>query len=58
MSVYVNGRIYPSNTPVLCAEDQGFLLGLSVFETTLVEDGHVYFLSEHLERPVSSELIS
>jgi len=50
MSVFVNGRIHPSNTPVLCAEDQGFLLGLSVFETTLVEGGHVYFLSEHLER--------
>jgi branched-chain amino acid aminotransferase len=50
MSVYVNGRIHPSNTPVLCAEDQGFLLGLSVFETTLVEDGHVYFLNEHLGR--------
>jgi branched-chain amino acid aminotransferase len=50
MSVYVNGRIAPSNTPVVCAEDQGFLLGLSVFETVLVEDGHVHFLGEHLDR--------
>ena len=48
--VWARGAVQPAFTPVVAAEDQGFLLGLAVFETLLVESGHAYFEREHLER--------
>ena len=48
--VYVDGRLHPAGTPVIAAEDQGFLLGLAVFETLLVEEGTTSFLDDHLAR--------
>jgi branched-chain amino acid aminotransferase len=48
--VYANGAVHPAGTPVLAAEDQGFLLGLSVYDTLLVEEGCIYFLEDHLAR--------
>lgn len=48
--VVVDGRLHAPGTPVLAAEDQGFALGLAAFETVLVEDGHAYFLADHLAR--------
>ncbi len=51
--VFANGRMYAAGEPVISAEDQGFLLGLSVFDTLLYEEGCIYFLEEHLERLAS-----
>jgi len=47
---YVNGRIVPVTELVLRADDAGFQLGLSVFDTVLFENGCFYFLEQHLER--------
>ena len=48
--VFVDGCIQPAGAPAIPAEDTGFLLGLAVFETLLVDDGHAFFLDEHLAR--------
>ena len=48
--VWANGAIVPGDRPVISAEDQGFLLGLSVFDTVLYEDGCLYFVEDHLAR--------
>lgn len=48
--VFAGGRVQPAQAPVLRAGDEGFLLGLAVFETVLVEDGHPFFLEDHLAR--------
>jgi len=48
--VYADGRIVPAGTPVVCGEDLGFLLGLSVYDTLLYADGCIYFVAEHVER--------
>lgn len=48
--IFVNGEVHPASTAVVSAEDEGFLLGLAVFETMLVEGGHIGFFDEHLER--------
>jgi branched-chain amino acid aminotransferase len=48
--VVVDGVLHAAGTPVLPAEDRGFLLGMAVYETVLVQDGHVPFLAEHLAR--------
>ncbi|MEW6074628.1 MAG: aminotransferase class IV [Planctomycetota bacterium] len=48
--VWANGRLTSASEPVLLAGDEGFLLGLSVFDTVLLEEGHLYFLAEHLAR--------
>jgi len=48
--VWADGRLRAPGTPVVSAEDQGFLLGLSVFDSLLLEDGCLYFLEEHLAR--------
>lgn len=48
--VWANGRLHPAGTPVIEAEDQGFLLGLAVFDTVLREHGCLLFVEEHLRR--------
>ena len=48
--VWANGQVHPAGTPVLSAEDQGFLQGLSVFDSVLFEGGCLYFLEQHVAR--------
>ncbi len=48
--VFANGGLHPGDEPVLSAYDEGFLLGLSVFDTALFEDGCLYFLEDHVAR--------
>ena len=48
--VFANGRVHEGGDLVLSANDEGFLLGLSVFDTVLLEDGCLYFLEDHVER--------
>ena len=50
LPVYANGRIHAGDEPVLSAYDEGFLLGLSVFDTVLLEDGCLFFLDDHIGR--------
>jgi len=47
---FVNGALHAAGTGVIANDDDGFHLGLSVFETVACEDGRVPFLDEHLER--------
>ncbi len=47
---FVNGRIVPTSEPTLCADDAGFQLGLSVFDTVLYEHGCFYFIEQHFAR--------
>lgn len=48
--VWANGEIHGRADRVLSANDEGFLLGLSVFDTVLLEDGVLYFLEDHIAR--------
>ena len=48
--VWADGRLHPPGTPVISAEDQGFLLGLSVFDSLVFQDECFYFAEAHLER--------
>ena len=50
LPAWVDGRLVPHGEPALRADDQGFTLGLAVFETLLAEDGCRYFEAEHLDR--------
>ena len=47
---WVDGRVVAPGEPALPADDAGLLLGLSVFDTLLFEDGWRYFEREHLAR--------
>ena len=47
---WVDGRIIPAGEPALSADDQGFQLGLAVFDTLIQERGCRYFEEDHLER--------
>ncbi|HVS09780.1 MAG TPA: aminotransferase class IV [Planctomycetota bacterium] len=47
---WVDGRLVAPGEPALAADDAGFLLGLSVFDTLLLEGGWRYFEREHLAR--------
>ena len=46
----LDGRLVPSNEPLLRPDDAGVTRGDGVFETTLVVDGQVRDLDEHLAR--------
>lgn len=50
LPAWVDGRLVAPGEPAIPADDQGFLLGLAVYETFLAEDGRLYFLARHLER--------
>ena len=47
---WVDGRILPAESPGIAPGDEGFLLGLGIFETLAVESGIPLFLEEHLAR--------
>ena len=46
----MDGRVRPISEPVIRADDAGFQLGLSVFDTVLFEQGCFYFIEHHLAR--------
>ena len=48
--VFVDGRVHRDGRASISPEDLGFLLGLSVFDTLLHEDGCIYFVDEHVAR--------
>ena len=48
---FAGGELVTPDTPVLRADDPGFTLGMSVFDTVLYEDGCFYFLEDHLALP-------
>jgi len=47
---WVDGRLVAAGEPAIAADDAGFQLGLSVFDTMLFEHGTVLFREAHLER--------
>jgi len=49
-SAFVNGELLPAAEARISAFDEGFTLGLSVYETLLSERGFVYFVEDHVER--------
>jgi branched-subunit amino acid aminotransferase/4-amino-4-deoxychorismate lyase len=48
--VSVNGQLGPADSAGISIYDPGFLLGLGLFETLLVEDGVAVFLEDHMRR--------
>ena len=48
--VFARGAVHAAGTPLVPAEDLGFQLGLALFETLLVERGHVFFEAAHRAR--------
>lgn len=52
--LWVDGRLRDPDARCISPRDPGFLLGLACFETLLLEDQCLYFVSEHLERLESS----
>ncbi|MEX1024227.1 MAG: aminotransferase class IV [Planctomycetota bacterium] len=48
--IFAAGTFHAPDQPVLLATDQGFTLGLSVFDSLLFEGGACLFLEEHLAR--------
>ena len=48
--VFVDGALLPPGAGAISTDDQGFQLGLAVFDTLLYEDGCRYFEDEHLAR--------
>lgn len=47
---WVDGELVAAGVAAIPADDQGFALGLAVFETLLQEDGRRYFERRHLAR--------
>lgn len=47
---WIDGRIFGPGEGMVACDDQGFLSGLSVFETVLYESGTAWMLDRHLRR--------
>jgi len=47
---WIDGRIFGPGEGLVACDDQGFLSGLSVFETVLYESGTAWLLERHLAR--------
>ena len=45
-----NGRFINSTDPIITGQDGAWLYGDTLFETMKAKDGHIYFLSRHLDR--------
>ncbi len=52
--VIANGSVAPKGAVSIDADDEGLLLGCSVFETLRTYDGHLFGVDAHLERLVAS----
>src|SRR3954447_8611148 len=50
MTLWVNGSLVASDTPVIRADDHGLVVGDGVFETCEVRDGVPFALTRHLRR--------
>src|SRR4051794_21380404 len=50
MTLWVNGSLVASDTPVIRADDHGLVVGDGVFETCEVNDGVPFALTRHLRR--------
>ncbi|MCZ6596278.1 MAG: aminotransferase class IV [Planctomycetota bacterium] len=48
--LWVDGCLVERDAPAIRADDQGFLLGLAVFDTLLHEEGCLMFVEEHVAR--------
>lgn len=48
--VWLNGHWVPRELATIPIDDRGFLFGDGVFTTIKVEDGRIFFCSEHLQR--------
>lgn len=48
--VFARGALHAAGTPLVPVEDLGFQHGLALFETLLVERGHVFFEAAHRAR--------
>src|SRR3954462_11743077 len=54
MTLWVNGSLVASDTPVIRADDHGLVVGDGVFETCEVRDGVPFALRRHLRRLAAS----
>ena len=52
--VIANGSVAPNGAVSIDADDEGLLLGCSVFETLRTYDGHLFGVDAHLELLVAS----
>ena len=52
--VHVNGQLFPTDAPALCALDRGFLYGDGLFETLRAYQGVPFLLDRHLARLAAS----
>ncbi len=50
---WIDGHLHAPGEGRVSVCDTGFLLGLSVFESVLWEDGVAYFLEDHIDRRAS-----
>jgi len=50
LSIWVDGELFAPGARAIPADDQGFTLGLAVFETLLQEHGRRYFERQHFAR--------
>lgn len=47
---WVNGRMVAPSEPAISSFDQGFQLGMAVFDTVVLQDGCRYFEQQHIAR--------
>ena len=52
--VTLDGRVHPSGTPLLHADDLAAVRGDGIFETLLVRDGRACLVESHLQRLTQS----
>ncbi len=50
MNINFNGKIFPSDQPILSSNNRAFLYGDALFETLRMSEGNIRFLDFHIER--------
>jgi len=50
MKINFNGKIFPSDQPILSSNNRAFLYGDALFETFRMSEGNIRFLDFHIER--------